>query len=142
MVDDYGIILVTLDHPDLAEPLLLANLDVDVTSRGQVFVAWPMQLKLPSSGNTPRRGSLTIEAVDGRIAPVVRGLKGHVMLTFDYVSRDDPDDVIVTYSGLVFSNSNGNDATISGEINSLGSLNDSWPTARATPDVCPGVFVS
>jgi hypothetical protein len=142
LVDDLGIVLVTLTHPDLLEPLRMASMDIDVTSRGLVFVGWPMSMKLPTAGSAAKRGTLSIDDVDPRIGEVVRGLKGEISLLIEYVSRDDPNDLILPHGGLLFSNISGDDAVITGEITGIASLNDTWPTARATPDTSPGVFVA
>ena len=95
MVDDIGLVLVTLVHPDLSEPLRCVSLDIDVRSRGEDFIAWPMVIKLPTAGTAQKRGTLTIEAVDPRIGEMIRGLQGEVSLLIEYVSRDDPDDLIL-----------------------------------------------
>jgi hypothetical protein len=142
LVDDIGIVLVTLSHPDLLEPLHCASMDIDVMSRGETFLGWPMSIKLPTAGSSAKRGTLLIEDVDPRIGEVIRGLKGEIGLLFEYVSRDDPDDLILDHGGLLFSNISGNDGVISGEITGIASINDTWPIARATPDTSPGVFVA
>ena len=141
MVDDIGLVLVTLVHPDLSEPLRCVSLDIDVRSRGEDFIAWPMVIKLPTAGTAQKRGTLTIEAVDPRIGEMIRGLQGEVSLLIEYVSRDDPDDLILDHGGLLFSNITGDDASITGEIVGIAALNDTWPITRATPESCPGVFV-
>jgi hypothetical protein len=141
LVDDIGIALVTLDHPQLNEPLHIASIDVDITSRGQTFVGWPCLVKFPAKGQQGGRGSLTIEAVDPKIKAVIENLKGHVSVLLEIVSRDDPDDVTYDVGGLVFFTITGDDSTISGELMMRGGLNDSWPANTANPTNSPGLFV-
>lgn len=140
--EDIGVVLLTITHPDMAETLRFAALDVDITSRGETFIGYPMGLRIPSQGHGPKAGSITIAAVDPRIKQVVEGLKEPPQLLIELVSRDDFDDLFYDHGGLVFRAVRGDDTSLSGEIGGLGSLNDQWPRTRAIPEITPGVFVS
>lgn len=141
IVDDIGLWLVTLDHPMLLEPIRCASVDMDITSRGNLFLGWPMAVKVPSQTAGPKRGSLVIQNVDPRIGKTVRTLKGQISVLFEYVSRDDPDALMQDHGGLFFKTIDGTDITISGEIVGLGGDGQSWPNARATPERTPGLYV-
>jgi hypothetical protein len=141
IVDDLGIILVTLDHQDLVEPIRCASLDMDVTSRGLLFFGWPMQVKLPSASSGVKRAAITIQNIDPEISETIRLLKGQISVLFEYVSRETPDDLLWDHGGLFFKSVDNPDAAITAELVGYGSEAQSWPKTRATPDRTPGLFV-
>ncbi len=142
VADDLGLLLITLDHPDLREPIRIVSGTVSVTSRGAAFVAWPVLARLPSLGSQPKRGSITIQAVDPRIGRTLRGLDGAVSCTFEYVSHDDLDEVIYLHEGLRLRNFEGDDLSVTAEVVGTAPDGQSWPVTRATPARTPGLFVS
>ena len=142
IADDIGIFLVTIDHPDLAEPLAVASANLDVVSRGVTFIGWPMYYKVPSKGGGQKRGSIAIENVDERKGRVIRGLKGRISIFMEYISREAPDEVLWDHGGLHLRNVSGNSEFITAEVVGHGDESQPFPAARATPDVTPGVFVT
>lgn len=142
IIDDAGLLLITLDHPDLLEPVRIVSDTMAVVSRGLTFVAWPVLPRLPTHGSAPKRGGITIQNVDPRLGRVIRGLKGNVSCLFEYVSREDPDDVLYEHGGLFLRNFEGSDVAISAEVVGFAVDGQSWPKGSATPERTPGLFVS
>lgn len=72
---DAFLILLTLSHAGMAEPLRVTNGGEDVTSRGDIFTAYPFELSLPDddAGQSPE-ARLVIDNIDRQIVRAVRSL--------------------------------------------------------------------
>ena len=69
------LILITIDHPDLSQPIRVTSDAVDTTSRSNLFVAFPFELTLPAdSEDRPPRASLRIDNVDRQIVQAIRDI--------------------------------------------------------------------
>ncbi len=140
IADDMGLLLLTLNHIQLSDPIRVAASDSDVVSRGLTFFGWPMQPRLPTQGSNAKRGGIIIQNVDPRIGRLVRGLKGDISVLFEYVSRDVPDEVETDFGGLFLRNVEVNDFTIQGDVVGYGVDPQNWPRAGATPLTTPGLY--
>ncbi len=141
-VEDLGLLLVTLTHADLLEPVRVASNLTDVVSRGQTFVAWPLMPRLPSSGETAKRGGLRIANVDRAIGRTVLSLKGRIACSFEIVSRADPDDVLYDHHGLYLTGIRTEGPWIVADAVGQGSHGKAFPKSSANPEVAPGTFVA
>jgi hypothetical protein len=141
-VDDYGLLLVTLNHPQLAEPIRVNASDMDVFSNGENYVGWPLAPRLPSAGDRQKRGGLRFGNVDHRIGRLVLGLKGEVEVSFAIVEREALDVVIYTHGGLKLTNVRTEGGWIVADVVGQGSHGLAFPRSTATPEYAPGVFVA
>jgi hypothetical protein len=139
LADDIGLVLLTLDHPQLNEPIRIAAADIDIVSRGATFAGWPVIVNLPSQGS-PKRGGLTIQNIDPRIGHLIRGLKDSISILIEYVSRDVPDEIEWDHGGLFLRNLEVTDLTIQGEVVGFGFDPQNFPRAGATPATTPGLY--
>jgi hypothetical protein len=140
-VDDLGVLLITLTHPQLLEPILAAASDVDIVSRGNTFIAWPMAPRLPTTGDKPKRGGLKIANISEDIGRLVRPLKGDIKLMFEIVERNAPDEVMYSHGGLKLSNVRTEGRFIMADVVGYGSHGLAFPKSSANPDYAPGTFV-
>lgn len=142
MVDDIGLLLVTLSHPSI-ETVRIVSDTRDCIHNGETFVGWPCLVKIPSVGRDPRRGQLVIQDVDPQIARTLLALPPgmKIALLLEYVLREDTDDVIDAQDGLYFTNLSGNDVLVSGEVVGHGADDAPYPARRSTPENTPGAFV-
>jgi hypothetical protein len=139
--EDAGLFLVTIMHKDLLQPLRIASNNVDVTSRGNVFLGWPLAPKWPSKSEGNKRASIIFQNVDPVIGKTLRGLKTKPEVLFEYVSRDNPDELIYDHGGLFLSATDSDDLLVSNELVGFGSESTSFPKPSATPTRTPGLFV-
>jgi hypothetical protein len=140
--DDLGILLVTLEHPSMLEPIRAAGSDTDIVSRGLTFLGWPMEPRLPGSGEQQARGGIRIANEDERIGRAARSIKGEVSCSFEIVSRDDPDELIWDHRGLLFTNVRAEGNFIVGDVVGQGGFGTSFPRSSANPEFAPGTFIT
>ena len=141
IIDDMGILLLTLDHALLAEPVLIASHDMNVISNGETYTGLPCYVTIPTQGQGAKRGSIAIDNVDVRIGRQIKVLKGRTSVFLQYVSREDPDDVIYDHAGLFLQNFHSDDAFISAEVVGRGEEGQAWPYQTATAELTPGLYI-
>jgi hypothetical protein len=142
--DDMGLLLVTVQHPQLLEPLRIVSDTSSVTSRGNVFEGFPCFIALPGQDERGVPGRLMIANTGNDIGKTLRLIppRARIDVTLEYVSRDDPNIVEFEWDGLSMRNITVNDLSISCEIVGYGVEGQIWPVPAATPDITPGLFVS
>lgn len=139
--DDVLVILITIDHPDLEEPIRLCSNSVNVVSRGNVYVAYPFDLALAhDSDKQPPAARLTIDNVDRRIIAALRSLQSTPMITFEIVRAATPDVVEAVYPNMILINASYNALTITGNLSYKSLMKEPWPQHIFTPGWFPGLF--
>src|SRR5579885_2175455 len=67
------LLLLTLDHDELAAPIRVVNNTVDIVSRGNTYIAYPFQLELPAEdADQISSVRLSIDNVDRTIVQSLR----------------------------------------------------------------------
>ena len=116
VTDEQFLLLLTLSHPNLIDPIRVCSDFTDVTSNSIVYTGYPFGIVLPSSQDDIPRAQLTIQNVDSRIGEVLRGIYAPISVTIACVLRDDPDEEIFSYNFLKLRNVNGDALTIQGTL--------------------------
>lgn len=132
--------LLTLTHPSMTTLRVVNNFS-NVTSRGDVYQAFPFELTLPSDA-TERlpAAKLSLSNVDRRLIDEIRTLSGPIAVTLEVVTATTPDtvevgpfvfDLIVADYGI---------DTITGELAYEPILNEPYPADNFDPQRFPGLF--
>lgn len=89
-------VLVTISHPQLAQPERFTNAGIPIESRGNLFEAIPFDVRFPTSGrNQVGEGALTLPLQSRRVRGTYRALpEPRPIVTIEMVSGDDPDTVV------------------------------------------------
>lgn len=99
--DEVWLMLVTIEHPSIAEPLRFVNNYESVTSRGEVYVAFPFEVELPGEdAENPGEARLRIDNVDRQIVDTIRTITSPPSVTFEVVLASQPNTVEASFSGL------------------------------------------
>lgn len=137
-----AVLLLTITHASLAVPIRVTNAGQNVTSRGDLFQAFPFDITFPrASDEAPPTVKLDICAVDRSIIQAVRSLSGErARIALELVHSEDFDVVEVgplefdlldvSYDALV----------ISGNIGYEDLLNEPFPKDIFGPTTTPGIF--
>lgn len=94
------LVLLSLSHPDLGEPLRVVNNTEDIVSGGHTFYALPFDLELPDDGPEPGVARLRIDNVSREIVTLVRSIVAPPTVTIDVVLADQPDTSELTITHL------------------------------------------
>jgi hypothetical protein len=135
------VVLVEIDHADLASPIRVCSNDTDITSNGNVFTAYPFNIELPSDdeGDMPQ-ARLTIDNVDQSLTASIRTIQSPPSVRIMVVLASAPDVLEVDMPDFVFSNITYDAFTISGTISIESFMNEPFPGDVFTPSQFPGLF--
>jgi hypothetical protein len=135
------LVLLTIDHVDLASPVRVSSDSVDTQSRGETFVAFPFRLSLPDDGDDrPPRARLAIDNVDRTIVQSLRQIDSAPRVLIEVVRGADPDAVEAVFPDFELSNARYDALTVQGELTLESFLREPYPAALFTPANFPGLF--
>jgi len=133
--------LVTITHPDLAEPIRVVRNTEDIVSRGQEFVALGFDLTLPddSEDSVPAM-KLEIDNVDRRIVEAIRTITSPAQVTTEVVLASQPDTVEAAFEGYTLRDTEYDALRVTGTLALEDVLNEPFPSGTFTPNLFPGMF--
>ena len=135
------IVLLTIDHPDLAEPMRLSSDAVDTVSRSNTYVAFPFDISLPNDqADRPPRAGLRIDNVDRQIVQTLRTITSAPTVLMEVVLGSDPDTVEASWPDFQLLDADYDHLVVAGELGQELFLNEPWPGRSFTPADFPGLF--
>lgn len=135
------LILLTLTHADLTEPIRVVNNALDVVSRGETFIAFPFRIDLPSdSDESPPRARLQIDNVDRQIVQAIRTVTGPIAVLMEVVLGGDPDTVEAAFSDFELREVRWDALVVEGQLSLESFLREPYPAPRFTQKDFPGLF--
>ena len=139
--DEVFLLLLTIDHDDLAEPIRVSSDAVDTVSRGNTFVAYAFDLTLADdTDDGPQQMRISIDNVDRMIVEAVREISSPPDVTVEVVLHSDPDTVEVSFDGFTLTDVSYDVFTVSGTISTQSYLNEPYPGGSVLPSNFPGAF--
>lgn len=135
------VVLVEIDHDDLPSPIRICSNDVDITSNGNVYVAYPFNIELPSEeeGDLPQ-ARLTVDNVDRSLTEAIRTIQTPPSVRIMIVLASDPDTIEVDMPDFVFTNISYDAQTVTGTISIENFMSEPFPGDVFTPSQFPGLF--
>jgi len=135
------IILLTLDHPDLSQPIRVSSDSVATTSRSNTFVSFPFQLSLPDDKeNSSPRARLSIDNVDRQIVTALRSINSAPTLLMEIILASDPDIVEASFPDFKLTNVSYNARIVEGDLTIEDFTSEPYPSAVFSPGFFPGIF--
>jgi hypothetical protein len=102
--DEVFVILLKLEHDDLAEPIRVANNNENVVrteTTSVTYVGVPFEIELPpEDAEEPGAATISIPNVDRTVTTAVRAISTPVTATIMVVLASSPNTVEVQYTGL------------------------------------------
>ncbi len=139
--DDPFLTLVTLSHSDFAAPIRLVNNSVNVISRGDTFIAFPMQIRLPADdGEKARDISIEFDNVSLELIDEIRSVTDEIGVKIEMVLASLPDEVQIELDELKIQSLNYNKSRISAAIVLDSFLTTELTSERYSPTNFPGIF--
>lgn len=139
------VLLLTITHPSIDPPIRVTSERTDVLSRGNTFVPYPFDLRLPelaeenppvariSVDNIARDITLALEQTDRRTPPSV---------LIEWVLASDPDTVEGALEGLVLRRAHYDVFRIEGELRVETYDDEPYPADHYLPSTHPAMFRS
>lgn len=135
------LLLLTLDHEELAEPIRVVNNTENVTSRGALYVAYPFEIALP--GEDPEsvaRVTLRIDNVDRQIVQSLRTVQAPLSTALEVVLAASPDTVEAGPFNMTLVAAEYDALVVTGELAFEDVLNEPFPGHSYIPSEYPGLF--
>lgn len=135
------LILLTIDHTSLAEPIRVTSDSVTTASRGNNFVAFPFDLSLPDDqeGRAPR-ARLVIDNVDRQIVQAVRSLTSAPSVLIEIIRGAAPDTVEAQFVDFKLTNVSYDAQKVEGDLMIEDFTAEPFPAAIFAPSLFPGLF--
>lgn len=138
---DAFLVLLTLSHASLAEPIRVTSDAVDTLSRGDSFIAFPFEISLPDDEDRrPPRARLVIDNIDRRIVQAVRSLSSAPSVLIEIVRAADPDTVEARFVDFKLANVTYDSSVVEGDLTVEDFTAEPFPSASFSPSLFPGLF--
>ncbi|MBS7538354.1 hypothetical protein [Ancylobacter lacus] len=149
--DQIPVILVTITHPDIAEPIRLSTdptmrLSVDplrygTVSRGETFLFVPMVARLPDeTDEAPLSTELRLANLDAAMVKALRQSTRPASATLEMVLAASPDLDEESVTGLKVWSAEADLDEISLSLARQSRDGEPWPCDRMTASAFPGLF--
>lgn len=139
--DEVFLVLLTINHATMDQPLRVVNNWVNITSRGNEYLATAFQLVLPQErDNEPPQAQLSIDNVDREIVRIIRSLDSPPSVTAEVVLASAPDNVEASFQDMVFSNISYDKLTVKGTLSFENILDEPYPGDKFQPAGFPALF--
>jgi len=141
--DEVFLILVTISHPDLVDPIRVTSDSVKTTlSDGTEYIPFPFRASLPDDSEeaSGALAKLTIDAVDRRVVEAVRKISGIPDVELSIVLASDPDTTEAAWPTFKMSNARYDKMTIEGDLVLELLDQEPFPADSFDPARFPGMF--
>jgi len=139
--DEVFIALLTIDHPDLDDPIRVSRDGVDTESRGDTYISFPFRIKLPSEEKDKMpQVKLEIDNVTREIVTVLRGLNSSPTVKLEIVVSSDPDQVEAGPYEYKLRNATYDAGTVSGTLKQPAIDEAPFPSHTFNPSTTAALF--
>lgn len=136
--------LIIITHESIVDgPLRLVQDLQPLTSNGNVYTAFPLEVRLPADRDAgPAKVLLTIDNIDRSIAVALRSIppSSPPTVTIDLVIASQPDTIELSMPDLTLRTISGDALQIEGELRMDEEDLTEFPEGSFTPQVTPGLF--
>jgi hypothetical protein len=135
------LMLLTINHADLASPIYVANNTEDVVSNGNTFIGYPFTFEIPGEdAETLSQVNLVITNVDKLLVAGVRSIFTPLDVKLQVVLASDPDTIEAGDFDMKMRDVNYDALLLTGRCNFNDLLNEPYPAGNYTPADYPGLF--
>lgn len=141
--EDPFLTLITLSHSSFDQDIRLVNNSENVTSRGNIFKAFPVKIRLPvDDGETAREVAIEFDNVSLDLIKEIRTVTSgdRITVKLEMILASIPDDVQIALEDLFIMNVSYNKYRISARLGLDSFLNTELSSERYNPSNFPGLF--
>ena len=135
------LVLLTMDHPDLSDPIRVVHNTEDIDSRGNTYTRFAFRPKFPDNveGRVPT-AELVIDNISLEIVREIRQLDTAPTVKLEVIRAADPDVVEMSLPEFHLRNVTWNAETIRGTLSLDNVVQERFPALAFTPAHFPGLF--
>lgn len=135
------LVLLTISHEQLAEPIRVVNNTVEIVSRGETFIGYPFEITLPDSQEeSAPRARLAIDNVSREISQSIRTITSAPSVLIEIIRAADPDTVEVAWPNFALRNVHWDAMRVSGDLTIEDFTAEPYPAGIFSPASFPGLF--
>lgn len=135
------LVLLEIDHTDLAEPIRVVNNKEDITSNGDVYTAFPFEIVLPDSNeDAPPRAKLRIDNVSREIGQAIRDITSPPSVTISVIRSATPDIIEMEFTGMKLTMVPYDALSVEGTLEFEDLSREPFPAHTFNPANYPGVL--
>ncbi len=139
--NDPFLTLLTLSHPDFISDIFLVNNTVDITSRGQVYSALPMKIRVPTDdGETARSFQIDMDNAALTMMTAIRSVTTAISVKLEMILASMPDVVQISQEDLTIATITYTATSLTARIVLDGFLNVAMTSEQYVPKNFPGIF--
>lgn len=133
--------LITLEHESFDGPVRLVNNSVDIVSRENTYMAFPIKIRFPiDDGETMKDFTLELDNVSLELVDILRAVTTQIDVTIEMILASMPDEVQISIEELKMAGITYNRQRISAKVILDNFLNTELTSERYTPKNFPGLF--
>lgn len=137
---DAFLMLLTISHPSFPT-IYLSNNNRDVVSRGNTYLAFPMEVTLPGDdGESMQEVDIRLDNVSRELITELRTVTTPINVTVEMVLASNTDYVQISLEEFKLKNISYNSKTIQGKLYLDGFLNIAMTSEKYGPTNFPGLF--
>ncbi|MFQ5954023.1 MAG: DUF1833 family protein [Kiloniellales bacterium] len=135
------LMLLTIDHADLAAPTRIVNNTKAIISNGNTFTAYPFEISLPDDDpERPPEVTVAIDNVAQDIIQALRQVSSPLSFDLEVVLASDPNTVEIGPLKLEMTSADWDAGVIRGRLAYPELLDESYPADTYNPALYPGLF--
>jgi len=138
--DDPFLMLVTLTHSSFGVLYFVNNME-QITSRGNVYLPFPMKMTLPTDdGESLREVTMEFDNVSLELIEEMRTVTDYIDVTIEMVLASAPDDVEIELGELKIKDVSYNQSEVRARLFMDDFLNTEMTGEKYTPSNFPDIF--
>lgn len=135
------VVLIAIDHDDLASPILVANYKTDIESNGDTYVGFQFEITLPDSNeDAPPKAKLRIANVTREITEAVRSISSPASVTIKVVRQETPDIIEAEFPGMKLTDVTWDALTVEGTLEFEDLTREPYPAYTFSPANYRGIL--
>ena len=138
--DDPFLVLLTLSHDTLAEPIRIVRNRKAITSRSNTYLAYPFEIELPTDGEESPSARITVANVSRSIGYALEALVEPPECLIEIVLASTPDTVERAWDEFSFTQATWDAFRMTATIQQLAFWDEPWPKKFIRPNNFPGMF--
>lgn len=138
--DEVWLMLLDITHPDLSEPIRVVNNNENITSNGNLYIAYAFSVELPGDNDDVPRVQLRIDNVDRVIVDSIRAIDTRpATAILRVILASAPDDIIAEFNASL-QTVDYDQYEVTGTFGTEAILSEPFPGHTFTPSSHPGLF--
>ena len=138
---DQAVLMLVTISPSGFDTVRIVDNTVDITSRGQVYVALPLKVQITADdGETLQRITLTLDNISLDLITWVRSLTYPIPVTIETIFSKDPDTIEQSISDMVIKQIEYTSQNIVATLFADDDFNQKVPSDTYNPIEFPGLF--